>query len=79
VGIYLTLFLLFGLMVVNSLLFYQYMIFIHQNCRILDLYKRLSGSMKSFFIPHDAEVSLRYIQWVVERARRKNFIMKSAR
>lgn len=79
VGIYLTLFLVFGMIVVNSLVFYQYMIFIHQNGRILDLYKRLSGSMKSFFIPHDTEVSLKYIQWVVERARRKNFILKSAR
>lgn len=49
------------------------------NGRILDLYKRLSGSMKSFFIPHDNEVSLKYIQWVVERAKRKNFILRSAK
>jgi hypothetical protein len=79
VGIYLTIFAIFGLIVLNSFIFYNYMIFVHMNGRILDLYKRLSGSMKSFFIPHDNEVSLKYIQWVVERAKRKNFILSSAR
>ena len=79
VGIYLTAFLIFGMMTLNASIFYQYMIFIHMNGRILDLYKRLSGSMKSFFVPHDNEVSLKYVQWVVERAKRKNFILKSAR
>jgi ferredoxin-thioredoxin reductase catalytic subunit len=79
VGIYLTLFLIFGLVTLNALIFYQYMIFVHMNGRILDLYKRLSGSMKSFFIPHDNEISLKYVQWVVERAKRKNFILRSAR
>jgi hypothetical protein len=61
VGIYLTIFTMFGLMTLNALIFYQYMIFVHMNGRILDLYKRLSGSMKSFFIPHDNEISLKYI------------------
>lgn len=61
VGIYLTVFLIFGLVVLNAFIFYNYMIFVHMNGRILDLYKRLSGSMKSFFIPHDNEVSLKYI------------------
>jgi hypothetical protein len=79
VGIYLTVFLIFGMMTLNASIFYQYMIFIHMNGRILDLYKRLSGSMKTFFVPHDNEVSLKYVQWVVERAKRKNFILKSAR
>ena len=79
VGIYLTIFLMAGMIVLNSFIFYNYMIFVHMNGRILDLYKRLSGSMKSFFIPHDNEVSLKYVQWVVERAKRKNFILRSAR
>ena len=70
---------MFGMITLNASIFYQYMIFIHMNGRILDLYKRLSGSMKSFFIPHDNEVSLKYIQWVVERAKKKNFILRSAR
>ncbi len=61
VGIYLTIFLIFAFTVLNGFLFYNYMIFIHMNGRILDLYKRLSGSMKSFFIPHDNEVPLKYV------------------
>jgi len=65
VGIYITFFLMFGLTVFNGFLFYYYMIFVHMNGRILDLYKRLSGTSKTFFIPHDAEVSLKYLQWVV--------------
>lgn len=79
VGIYLTFFLIFGLAVINVFIFYNYMIFVHMNGRILDLYKRLSGSMKAFFIPHDNEVSLKYIQWVVERAKKRNFILRSSR
>jgi hypothetical protein len=79
VGVYLTIFLIFAFTVINGFLFYNYMIFIHMNGRILDLYKRLSGSMKSFFIPHDNEVSLKYVQWVVERAKKKNFILKSSK
>ena len=66
-------------MSLNAFIFYNYMIFVHMNGRILDLYKRLSGSMKSFFIPHDNEISLKYIQWVVERAKKKSFILRSAR
>ena len=68
VGIYITAFLMFGLTVLNGFLFYNYMVFVHMNGRILDLYKRLSGPIKTFFIPHDNEVSLKYLQWVVKRA-----------
>jgi len=48
------------------------------NGRILDLYKRLSGSIKAFFLPHDNEVSLTYLKWVVKRAKKRNFIIKSS-
>lgn len=47
VGVYLTFFLYFGVTVFNIFLFYNYMIFIHQNGRILDLYKRLNGKFLS--------------------------------
>jgi len=53
----------------NGFLFYYYMIFIHMNGRILDLYKRQSGQMKAFFVPHDNEVSLKYLQWVIHRVK----------
>jgi len=53
--------MIFGLTVINAFIFYNYMIFVHMNGRILDLYMRLSGTMKSFFMPHDNEVSLKYV------------------
>lgn len=77
VGIYLTFFLYFGITVLNVFIFYNYMIFVHMNGRILDLYKRLNGSISLFFVPNDNEVSLKYVQWVVKRAKKKNFILKS--
>lgn len=49
------------------------------NGRILDLYKRLSGSIKNFFIPHDNEISLNYLKWVIKRAKKKNYIVKSTK
>lgn len=79
VGIYLTVFIIFALCIFNGFIFYNYMIFVHMNGRILDLYQRLSGSIKSFFIPHDNEVSLKYLKWVVKRAKKRNFVIKSTR
>ena len=80
VGIYLTFFLMFSMTVFNGFLLYYYMIYVHMNGRILDLYKRLSGSSTTFFIPKDQEVSLRYLQWVVQRvltSQKQDFIIKS--
>ena len=45
--------------------------------RILDLYRRLNGTYKQFFLPHDNEVSLKYLQWVLERYRQKNCVIMS--
>jgi hypothetical protein len=67
VGVYLTFFLYFGITILNIFIFYNYMIFIHQNGRILDLYKRLNGrfyflnigSIALFFLPNDNEISLK--------------------
>ena len=57
--------------------FYRYMVFTFMNGRILDLYRRLSGTYKAFFVPHDTEVSLKYLQWVIERSRKKNCVIMS--
>ena len=47
------------------------------NGRILDLYRRLSGSYKSFFVPFDHEVSLKYLQWVLTRAKKRDNVIFS--
>ena len=57
--------------------FYRFMVFTYMQGRILDLYRRLSGNYKDFFIPHDNEISLKYLQWVLDRYRKKNCIIMS--
>ena len=41
--------------------FYRFMVFQYMHGRILDLYRRLSGNYKAFFVPQDSEVSLKYL------------------
>lgn len=76
-GIYLVLFMVGTIMMFSGYVFYRYMIFVYMEGRILDLYRRLSGNQKTFFVPHDQEISLKYLQWVLERYRRKDCIVMS--
>ena len=76
-GIYLVVFMVGTIMMFSGYVFYRYMIFVYMEGRILDLYRRLSGNQKTFFVPHDQEVSLKYLQWVLERYRRKDCIVMS--
>ena len=68
-GVFLTIIILSTIMMFSGYCFYRYMVFTYMEGRILDLYRRLSGSYKDFFLPHDNEVSLKYLQWVLERYR----------
>ena len=49
--------------VFNLLIFYNYMVFLHLNGRMQDIYIRLLGDPKVFFCPHDNEMSLRHLLW----------------
>lgn len=80
VGFYITFFIMFALTIFNGFLFYYYMIFVHMNGRILDLYKRLSGTSQTFFLPNDNEVSLSYLQWVMHMtmsSQKQHYIISS--
>ena len=57
---------------VNSFLFYFYLIWIHMNGRVIDLYIRLNGDINAFFIPRDDEVSINYLKWVCHKAVKHN-------
>ena len=72
VGVYICIFMTFMLTVVTGYAFYKYMVFRFMDGRILDLYRRLSGQYKEFFVPLDQEVSIKYLQWVITRAKQKN-------
>lgn len=76
-GVFLTVFLIFSITMFSGYCFYRYMVFIYKEGRILDLYRRLTGTYKDFFVPHDGEVSLKYLQWILERYRNKDCIILS--
>ena len=76
-GIYITLVIHFIITVFAGAVFYRYMLFRFMDGRILDLYRRLAGSYKTFFMPQDSEVSVRYLQWVITRFREKDCIIMS--
>lgn len=61
VGIYITLFFVLFETSVSGYSYYRFMVTRYMNGRILDLYRRLSGQYKTFFIPLDNEISLKYL------------------
>lgn len=77
VGAYFSVFFILSLFIFNMTIFYYFMIFRYMNGRILDLYRRLSGQFKTFFMPLDNEVSLKYLQWVITRYQKMDCIVSS--
>ena len=77
VGIYLSVFMIMTLTIFTGYLWYRFMVGYYMNGRILDLYRRLSGTYKSFFIPMDHEVSIKYLQRVITRAKKNNNVIVS--
>ena len=61
VGAYFCFFMVFMLSVITGYMFYKFMVFRFMNGRVLDLYRRLSGQYKEFFMPLDQEVSMKYL------------------
>lgn len=51
VGFFLTFVIHIGLLIVNLFIFYNYIVFIHMDGRLSDIYMRISGKMSNFFIP----------------------------
>ena len=77
VGAYLTVFMIMTLTIFTGYLWYRFMVGYYMNGRILDLYRRLSGTYKSFFVPMDHEVSIKYLQWVITRAKKASNVIVS--
>ena len=72
VGIVLTVLIYLFVTFFNLSLFYFYLVFVHMNGWVIDLYYRLSGDINSFFLPKDDEVSLNYLKWVCHKAIKRN-------
>lgn len=70
VGIVLTVFAYLVLMLLAGFGLYAYLLRLHLDGRMIDLFRRLHGEEDRFSIPHDFEVSPSELQWIVSRAHR---------
>lgn len=62
IGMFITFLIQFAIAIYNVWIMYQYIVFIHCDGRIKDIYLRISGLGKGYFIPDDNEVSWAYLR-----------------
>ena len=53
-----------------SVALYVFLLHVHLDGRMIDVYRRVHAPEDRFFVPHDFEVSAAELKWVVDRARR---------
>ncbi|RLN52522.1 hypothetical protein BBJ29_006985 [Phytophthora kernoviae] len=70
IGAFIVLILYVALTCLSLLGLYVYLLYIHMNGRMLDVYRRVHGREDSFFMPHDAEVSLQELEAICAQATR---------
>ena len=49
----------------SGLFVYLYLMWVYLNGRIRDLYQRVHGTERAFFIPEDLELSLGELEWII--------------
>ena len=69
IGAFLTAFLYLGLAGIALFVVYLYLLYCHLDGRLLDVYVRLTAPESHFYLPRDSEVSARYLDWVLYKAR----------
>lgn len=69
IGGFLTAFLYLGIAGISLFAVYIYLLYCHMNGRLLDVFVRLTAPERHFFLPRDCEVSARYLDWVLAKAR----------
>ena len=62
VGFFLTFLVQFAMLLVNIFVFYNYIVFVHNDARIHDIYMRITGLGKGYHIPYDNEISWNYLK-----------------
>lgn len=70
VGGVLTLVLYVALTTLSLVCVYAYVLHVHMNGRMLDVYRRVHGQEDDFFVPFDSEVALSDLQAICARAKR---------
>eukprot|EP00163_Fabomonas_tropica_P004964 TRINITY_DN1442_c0_g1_i3.p1 TRINITY_DN1442_c0_g1~~TRINITY_DN1442_c0_g1_i3.p1 ORF type:complete len:1066 (+),score=331.44 TRINITY_DN1442_c0_g1_i3:1132-4329(+) len=69
-GIFMTTFINLSLFIFCIFLMYNYMLRLHMNGRIFDVFARLNGDEELFMVPYDLEMSVRELKWVCIKAER---------
>jgi len=62
IGYFMTFILQFLILLVNIILFYNHILFIHHDAKIADIYLRISGKGRDYFVPYDNELSFRLLE-----------------
>jgi hypothetical protein len=69
-GLLITVFLYLGVTVLACLLMYEYLVHIHRNGHVIDVYQRINSQAEEFFLPDDFEISLEELKSICTRASR---------
>ena len=64
VGYAITFVIFLCLLVLNTFIFYNYIVFVHMDGRLSDIYVRIAGILKKLIIPYDNEVSFNYLRYI---------------
>ena len=64
-GILITFIIYAVYMTITALCYYLYLVHVHRNARILDLWRRINSPPEEFFIPDDLEISFEELRSVV--------------
>ena len=67
-GLIITLIIYLGNSCVSSLVLVEYLVHVHRNARILDIWRRISAPPQEFFLPEDFEVSHEELTSICKRA-----------
>ena len=62
IGFFMTFLVQFAMFIINIFIFYNYIVFVHNDARIHDIYMRISGLGKGYHIPFDNEISWNYLK-----------------
>ena len=56
-GLFITVMIYLGIVCISLLLLYEYIVYVHRDGRILDLWRRINAPAEEFFLPDDFEIS----------------------
>lgn len=56
-GLFITTIIYLGFFILALLLLYEYLVHVHKDGRILDIWRRITGPASEFYLPHDFEIS----------------------